>query len=265
MDLSSSPPDHLGLRMPRYQQLVQWLAARIEGGQYPIGGLLPGEQELCRMHNLSRHTVREALSHLQSIGLIEKRQGVGTTVLAGTPPRAFAHTIDSIEQVQQYAQDTQLVDHHCALVSADAALALALPCDVGARFLRIEALRISCEHPRRAPLAWTSIHVIERYAGVQTHLCSARVAIGRLIEQTYGERITAIEQDVQAVSITPALASVLAVEAGTPGLQVVRRYLGADGRPFEFASSIHPSSRFGLTMRLESLHHRPLRSRKDIS
>ena len=263
MDFAATPPDHLGLRMPRYQQLVQWLAARIEGGDYPVGGLLPGEQELCRMHGLSRHTVREALSHLQSIGLIEKRQGVGTTVLAGTPPRAFAHTIGSIEQVQQYAQDTRLVDHRCTLVSADVALAATLPCEKGDRFLRIEALRISREHPKRSPLAWTCIHVVERYAGVRAQLRGSRVAIGSLIEQAYGERITAIEQDVQAVSISPELAAVLAVEAGTPGLQVARRYLGADGRPFEFASSLHPASRFGLTMRLESLHHRPLRSRKD--
>jgi len=242
---------NLGLEAPRYQQLAQSLATSIEHGEYQVGSLLPGEEMLCRLHGMSRHTVREALRHLQGLGLIEKRHGIGTAVLASTPPRAFAHTLGSVEEVRQYAKDTRLVDHRCTMVTADAELAAVLPCAPGARLLRIEAMRIASGRPANEPLAWSCIHVVERYAGIRSKLKAQHLAIGTLIEQQFGEQITAVEQDIHAVSIDADIARALHVKTGSAGLRVDRRYLGADGKPFEWATSIHPGPRFGLSMRLD--------------
>lgn len=241
----------LGLEAPRYQQLAQALATSIAHGEYQVGSLLPGEEALCRVHGMSRYTVREALRHLQGLGLIEKRHGVGTAVLASTPPRAFSHTIGSVEEVRQYAKDTRLVDHRCSMVVADDELAAALSCTPGIKLLRIEAMRVVKHRPADEPLAWSCIHVVERYAGVRSKLKTQHVAIGTLIEQQFGEQITAVEQDIHAVSIDADIARALQVEPGSAGLRVDRRYLGTDGKPFEWATSIHPGPRFGLSMRLD--------------
>jgi DNA-binding GntR family transcriptional regulator len=133
---------NLGLRLPRYQQLAQSLAERIERGDYQVGSLIPGEENLCVEHKLSRYTVREALRHLQDIGLVEKRHGVGTAVMAKTPQRMFSHTIGSVEQLQQYARATRLTGHQMQMVTADKALAAEFSCAPGDRFLRIEAMRV---------------------------------------------------------------------------------------------------------------------------
>ena len=70
---------------PFYRQMYHALAASIKEGTYAIGSALPTERELCEMFDVSRHTALEALRQLEQRGMISRRQGSGSTVLARTP------------------------------------------------------------------------------------------------------------------------------------------------------------------------------------
>lgn len=59
---------------------------------YRPGDRLPPEAELARRIGLSRNTVREAVALLVSEGLVQRRWGVGTTVLVPVPPASFSVT-----------------------------------------------------------------------------------------------------------------------------------------------------------------------------
>ena len=65
---------------PLYHQLKQRLAADIERGTYPTGSRIPPEHELEKLYNVSRVTVRRALTELTTEGLLERKQGKGTFV-----------------------------------------------------------------------------------------------------------------------------------------------------------------------------------------
>lgn len=245
-----------GIDQPRYRQLAMSLAERICKGEYPLGDLIPGEEQLCREFGLSRYTVRSALRQLQDAGLIQRRNGVGSQVIARAPTRAFAHTIGSIEEVQQYALNTRLTVHEAVPVVADELLARELGCALGQAFLRIVALRVEDPEARDSArlgvaIAWTRIHVVAHYAAIADELGTMTDAIGTRIEQRFGERISAIEQTIRALSLGEREAEMLGVEPGSAGMQVDRRYLGRDGRPFEYVTSIHPAERFSISMRLE--------------
>jgi len=56
----------------------------IKRGDYPVGSKLPSENELADQMGVSRPTVREALSALAAVGLIESRPGSGNYVRNGT-------------------------------------------------------------------------------------------------------------------------------------------------------------------------------------
>ncbi|HEY6794092.1 MAG TPA: FadR/GntR family transcriptional regulator [Kineosporiaceae bacterium] len=62
--------------------LVAELVGRIVAGQYPPGSALPPEPALCEGFNVSRTVVREAVKMLQEKGLVQVRQGSGTSVTA---------------------------------------------------------------------------------------------------------------------------------------------------------------------------------------
>ena len=71
--------------MPRYQEIFLEMAERIRSGAYPAGSLLPGEHRLMEEFDVSRDTVRKALSLLSRYGYIEKSRGRGSTVIYPSP------------------------------------------------------------------------------------------------------------------------------------------------------------------------------------
>lgn len=57
------------------------LETLIVQGELPVGHKMPTENSLCQSFGVSRTVIREAIAHLKSLGLVETRRGVGTTVL----------------------------------------------------------------------------------------------------------------------------------------------------------------------------------------
>lgn len=66
----------------QYQALHKTIKEHILKGIYKPGDLLPSENELLQIYNLSKSTVRQALLELQKDRLIEKKHGRGSVVLA---------------------------------------------------------------------------------------------------------------------------------------------------------------------------------------
>lgn len=68
------------VRKPLYIQAIELLTTYIQGGQFKPGDLLPSEQELAAKLGISRGTLREAMGHLETHGLISRKPGRGTFV-----------------------------------------------------------------------------------------------------------------------------------------------------------------------------------------
>lgn len=63
---------------------VNELTKSINSGEYSIGDKLPTEKQLCEKFNVSRSTLREAISVVRAKGLIMTKQGSGSYVIAET-------------------------------------------------------------------------------------------------------------------------------------------------------------------------------------
>ncbi len=59
---------------------VHQIAEMLRAGEYTVGDRLPGERQLAKQLHVSRTSVREALRKLETVGLLEIRQGLGTFV-----------------------------------------------------------------------------------------------------------------------------------------------------------------------------------------
>lgn len=66
---------------PLYAQLEQILKQQIECGTYKKGDFLPTEKELMEKYELSRVTVRQAMTNLVQSGYARARRGIGTDVV----------------------------------------------------------------------------------------------------------------------------------------------------------------------------------------
>jgi GntR family transcriptional regulator, transcriptional repressor for pyruvate dehydrogenase complex len=67
-----------------YEDIVQQILTLIENGKLKRGDQLPSERELTEAFKVSRTTVREAIRTLESMKLLQCRQGNGTYVLASS-------------------------------------------------------------------------------------------------------------------------------------------------------------------------------------
>ena len=66
--------------IPLYSQLVNIIKRNITAGTLNPGDQLPSESELCKNFDISRSTVRQAVSMLEDEGLVVRKQGRGTYV-----------------------------------------------------------------------------------------------------------------------------------------------------------------------------------------
>ncbi len=66
--------------IPYYIQLKEALRGAIEGGYWKPGDQIPGEVELCRLFDVSRTVVLQALNELGHEGLITRVKGKGTFI-----------------------------------------------------------------------------------------------------------------------------------------------------------------------------------------
>ncbi|MFE3541752.1 FadR/GntR family transcriptional regulator [Nocardia sp. NPDC059177] len=76
-------------------QVTEQLRAEIRSGRWPVGQRIPTEPELTELTGTGRNTVREAVQALVHAGMLERRQGSGTYVIAtsevgGTLAKYFA-------------------------------------------------------------------------------------------------------------------------------------------------------------------------------
>ncbi|MGC0364865.1 DNA-binding FadR family transcriptional regulator [Rhodococcus sp. 27YEA15] len=85
-------------------QVTELLRTEIRSGTWPVGTRIPTEPELTELTGTGRNTVREAVQALVHAGMLERRQGSGTYVVAisdlgGTLDTYFAgaHERDVIE------------------------------------------------------------------------------------------------------------------------------------------------------------------------
>ena len=102
-------------------QVAQQLAAEIKAGRLAPGAKLPPEARLVEQFAVSRTVVREAVSRLKSLGLVDSRQGSGVYVAASPPfePLNFdAKSADSQSAVAQMVEVRRALEAEAAMLAA---------------------------------------------------------------------------------------------------------------------------------------------------
>lgn len=78
---------------PLYQQLMDDIKLDISNQKYRHGDKIPSETELAEIYNVSRITVRRAVSELCDEGYLAKHQGKGTFVTHRRSPGKSCKTL----------------------------------------------------------------------------------------------------------------------------------------------------------------------------
>lgn len=230
-------------KQPRYRQLADGLRAQIASGALRPGDALPPELDLCEMHNVSRHTMREALRLLTEDGLIERRRGAGT-IIADVAAPAFAQPIGDFDTILQYARKAVFQPD----IGRPAADDLLEHFGLAGDYTVFSGPRGLAGQP---PIAVTTILARRDLAPDAATICGLKGSVSEWIEQTHGVAVQKVVQRMEAVALNADAASALGVAAGSPALRTVRRYRDAGDDIILLSESLHPAGRFAYEMRLD--------------
>ncbi len=240
---------------PRYAQVARELRRAIATGIYPVGAHLPTEHQLCEQFQVSRFTAREAVRILAASGLVTRRPRIGTVVTATSDAVRYTQDATSVQDLLQYAQDTELRLVYIGKLALSRAHSLEFGVDAGEEWIYGMGVRMAGTVAEQAvgsarPICVTRLYLNPVLKGIETKLRGRRGAVHALIESEYGIPIVRVEQELQGVLLDAEDAANLDAQPGAAGLRIIRRYYSNKDELLEIADNIHASDRFSYRMQM---------------
>ena len=222
---------------PLYHQLMQRIRGDIERGIYPTGSRIPPEHELEKLYQVSRVTVRRALSELTSEGLLERKQGKGTFVATprGGLPLKNLHSFHDSCKLNRVKPSIDVV--HVRETEAGAVAAEGLNISRGSRVLEI--LRVC--RADGVPVVLERNHFSMAYAWLQDQDLSG--SLYSLLRE-YGVEPKLAVHDVSLHKATAEEARMMETEEGAPLICLHEVIFDQRGRPLHNSVQLIRGERF---------------------
>ena len=92
---------------PYYKQIKQEIYSRIQCGEWKEGDRIPSERALCEQFDISRITVRQAISQAVNEGILKTYPGKGTFVIRKKASRGFFVNKDFSTMIRELGKEPQ--------------------------------------------------------------------------------------------------------------------------------------------------------------
>jgi GntR family transcriptional regulator, histidine utilization repressor len=222
-----------------YAQVKQWLKDELAAGRWPPGALMPSEAELVARFGVSRMTVNRALRELQSEGLVERVQGVGTFAAQLARVSSTLTIRDLHEEIESRGHRHHATVHVLREEQAGEGLARQLGLAIGARVFH----SLIVHHDNGTPLQCEDRYVNPAWAPEYLSVDFTRITPTHYLLEV--APLWEAQYTIEASPPTADEARLLGIGARDACLVVVRRTVSR-GVPITIARLVHPGSRYQL-------------------
>lgn len=143
---------------PLWSQLEADLRARLEAGEF--ADAFPTDLELTETYGVSRHTVREAIRHLNKTGVLKRERGRGTVVNRAEFEQSLGTLYSLFQSVESAGVEQTSEVLRCEVVK-DSVAAAQLGVDESVELVLLERLRLAGGSPLAVDRAWLLRDVAE--------------------------------------------------------------------------------------------------------
>ena len=232
--------------VPKYLQIIDYYQGLIRAGQLAEGQQMPTEEEIGRLFNVSRITVRQALDGLAQAGHIYKIQGKGSFVAFKKTDMQLNHLYGFSEEMRSLGMTPSTILVDSSLVSPSEQAAKALQIDMTQKIYLLQ--RVRCADG--IPMAVEKVHVpFYRFVGLEQYDLSQ--SLYALLKEKYGCECSKASQSILAGAASFFDAKLLKIPTGTPVLCISRTTYGGDGAPFEYVESVYRGDKYVFNVTLE--------------
>ncbi len=233
--------------VPYHHQLKALLRDEIDSGRWPPGMQIPSEPELCRMLDVSRTVVRQALGALEHERLLRRRKGRGTFI---AEPKIRGRLVQSLTgfhddmTAQGRAPRTVVLDQ--ALVPANRTVAERLGIGVGTTVVAIERVRSVDDEPIVLTTTYLPADLVP---GLETIDLTDR-SLYQTLADHFDLHIDRGHRSVESIAADEEVAARLELEPRDPALFLRSVTYLADGRAIEYYEAWHRGDRSVLEVEL---------------
>lgn len=218
--------------MPLYSQLKQVIREEIDNGQLKPGDAIPTEFELIEYFELSRTTVRQAISELVTENILYRRKGVGTYVAKPKIDLQYMGNILSYDTQVEHAglkPRTKVISF--TVMEADEKLAAQMEVQPGAKIIELIRVRYAEEEANvfvKSYLPYESCAFI-------LELDMEKGSLYEALSQNTQTRVVTVRREVEAQLCTREDQKYMNLERGFPIQSFISKAYSEDGKLIEFS------------------------------
>lgn len=229
-----------------YLQIKDVLIKRIQTGAWKPNTLIPTEQELIKEFDVSRTTIRQAITILVQNGLLEKKQGRGTVVKAQNLIGNLGKLRGFAEEVVERGQTP-----HSKLLRAEFREDLyhendMLKVNEGEPILLVERIRFADE----VPIALERTCWPKEIGDILIQCDLNQAKYYEVLEQ-HNYYLKKANERITAINATIHEADSLGIRPGEALLEMTRLSRGLNDHPIEYTKTKYRSDQYHYNIELE--------------
>ena len=220
--------------IPLYLQVKEIVKKEIEEKKFQYGELIPSELELEKLYQVSRITIRQAISELEKEGYVKRARGKGTSV---TFSEKIDESLSAIRSFTKEMEDRGLVPGTSFVeikkIKATEDIADHLDIDVDSDVFRLYRIRTGDEEP---------VVIFETYLNGDYNfpLDSEKYqgSMYAVFEEIGLKTPVHVEENFQAMLAEKWMADALKVKVGSPIFKRVRIAYNNENKAIEYLKTI---------------------------
>lgn len=233
--------------IPLYYQVETVLRNKILSGELPPTFTLPSEDALAEEYQVSRITIRQALSLLEKDGLVVRKRGKGTFIAEKTATPQSPKWNGSMEDLILMGIKTTTDVLDMSDIDPPEIIKNKLKLPEGGQVLRIEKIRLV----ERSPFSYVVNYLPADIGGQINPDDLAIKPLLMILEDNLGLVAERAEQTVEATIADSRVALLLEIRVGDPLLKVERVVYDPDRRPLEYVSVLYRADKYFFTVKLK--------------
>lgn len=231
--------------IPLYIQIKEILKEKIEHNLFNPGDQIPTENELCRLYDVSRITVKQAINSLVTEGYLTRSRGKGTYVKPPKLEQNLAGITSFTEDMIQRGLKPGANLLKCAVESAEPDIVAKLQLGNDIQVFKIERLRTADSQPMAIETIWLPYQLCPNL--LQEHLTTS---IYQILKNQYKISFNRAIQYLEASKAGKKEAKLLQIKPGDSVLYMERISYMKDNVPVDLTQSIYRGDRYKFKVEL---------------
>lgn len=229
-----------------YVQLYELLKGKIENVEWSVGSQIPTEDELCKLYEVSKATVKLAVLELARQGYLRRQQGKGTFVCKRVIPEGLT-MFASFEEMMLEAGitfTTEVLAKTVMMPTEDLDVKLAVSDDQ--HLIYIKRLRSVDQEPVLLQEAYIPRHICPQL--LEENITGA--SLFKLFEKKYGIPITKVKDYIEIAHVNEEEAGLLGLKTDSAALLLTQLFYSGE-TPIMFMRSLKRPDRFKFYIELD--------------